>query len=396
MKLTDYLRLDIHNGNTLRNVFILNYKARIIMSNLNRPTTVMISGYYGFGNAGDEAILAAIVQGLKREIPDVDIIVLSESPSDTVREHNVKSHDRKDYPGIFGLMGGIDLLISGGGGLVQDVTGFTTVVYYLIIVKMALMRGKKVMFFAQGFGPIRQSKSRMFARYIMNGVSLISYRDEESKQLCRSLGITTPPIFVTADPVFALEPAKEEVISPIAAELGITDGEVNIGISVRPWKSDSDYVNTISAIIDYLAHHEQANIFLFPFQDSQDMEVCKSILTKTTQKTKIIPRNYPIPVMMGLIGKMNMIMGMRLHSLIFAAAQNVPCVGISYDSKVTNVMESLELPYLKINRVEEQTLLQMALKTLKNREEIKKHLPSKVEIFRNNALKNFELVKALL
>lgn len=366
------------------------------MSNNYKPTTIMISGYYGFGNAGDEAILAAIIQGLKREIPDVNIIVLSDSPSDTIREHKVKSHDRKDYIGIFGLMGSIDLLISGGGGLVQDITGFTTVVYYLSIVKMALMRGKKVMLFAQGLGPIRQNKSRMVARYVMNGVTLISYRDEESRILSQSLGIAKPPIFVTADPVFALEPAPKEAIDPIAKELGIIEGGINIGISIRPWKANSDYVNIISTITDYLALHEKANIFLFPFQDSQDMEVCKSILTKTTQKTKIVPRDYPIPVMMGLIGRMDMVMGMRLHSLIFAATQNVPCMGISYDPKVTNVMESLELPYLKINKVEEKALLEMALDTLKNREEIKKNLPEKTEVFRKNALRNFELVRALV
>ena len=366
------------------------------MSKKNKHTTIMISGYYGFGNAGDEAILAAIIQGLKQEIPDVNIIVLSDSPSDTIREHGVKSHDRKDYFGIFGLMGSIDLLISGGGGLVQDVTGFTTVVYYLSIVKMALMRGKKVMLFAQGLGPIRQDKSKMVARNIMNGVSLISYRDEESRKLSQSLNIAKPPTFVTADPVFALEPASKEAINPIAKDLGIVEGEINIGISVRPWKANSDYINIISTITDYLALHEKANIFLFPFQDSQDMEVCKSILTKTTQKTKIVPRDYPIPVMMGLIGRMDMVMGMRLHSLIFAAAQNVPCMGISYDPKVTNVMESLGLPYLKINRVEEQALLEMAKDTLKNREEIKKNLPAKTEVFRKNAMRNFELVKALV
>ena len=361
-----------------------------------KPTTIMISGYYGFGNAGDEAILAAIIQELKAGIPDVEIIVLSESPDSTTKEHGVLAHDRKDYFGIYKLMGEIDLLLSGGGGLIQDVTGFTTVVYYLSIVYLALMRRKKVMLFAQGLGPVRLGKSKMIARHIMNKVSLISYRDEKSKKLSKEIGISTPPIFVTADPVFALKPAPGEILDPIVQELGITRDSLNIGISIRPWVAKTDYINIVSQVADMVAKEHNANVYLFPFQESQDTEPCKKILTKMVHRTKLVPRTYSIPAMMGLLGKMDMILGMRLHSLIFAAVQNIPAVGISYDPKVTNLMDYLELPYIKINRLSFDQLLETVNETITNREKIKKALPEKINVYKEEALRNFELVKALV
>ena len=91
----------------------------------------MISGYYGFGNAGDEAILASMIQQFRQEIPDVEIIVLTENPDKTHKEHGVETIQRSNFWRIFKVMGQVDLFISGGGGLIQDTTGFNTVLFYL-------------------------------------------------------------------------------------------------------------------------------------------------------------------------------------------------------------------------------------------------------------------------
>jgi len=270
---------------------------------MNKSPNIMISGYYGFGNAGDEAILASILQGIRKDIPGANVIVLSESPEETSEEHSVPAHDRKDFIGIFRLIGSMDILISGGGGLVQDVTGFSTVVYYLSIVLMAKIRGKKVMLYAQGLGPIEQKKSIRLAKFVMNMTNLITYRDEESRKLSEKIGVSKPPIYVTADPVFALEPAPEDVLAPIAAKEKIIDGRFKLGISIRPWETKVDYAEVVARIADVFSKDLKADVFLFPFQESQDMEICKSVLIKMVTSTHIVKRIYPIPVLMGLIGK---------------------------------------------------------------------------------------------
>lgn len=359
-------------------------------------STIMISGYYGFGNAGDDAILAAIVQQIKSNIPSARIIVLSESPEKTSREYDVESHNRKDFRGIFGLMGDIDLFLSGGGGLVQDATGFATVVYYLSLVTMAKLRGKKVMLYAQGLGPLHENKSRFVAKIIMNRADLITYRDEKSRNLSEEIGIKKPPVYVTADPVFALKPPGNDVLDPIAMENEIAREKFNLGISVRPWDTNKEYPEIVAGIADSFAREKEADVFLFPFQESQDMEVCRAVVEKMEKPAKIIPRKYSIPVLMGLIGRMNMLVGMRLHSLIFSIVQDVPVVGISYDPKVTTLMEMIDLPYVNVDNIKRKELFDITQKVYQFRDTIKSDLPGRISPLKEKAEENIRYMKSLL
>lgn len=358
--------------------------------------TIMISGYYGFGNAGDDAILAAMVQQMKANIPDVRIIVLTEAPHLTATEYDVETHNRKDLVGIFSKMKNIDLLVSGGGGLVQDSTGFATVAYYLGIVTMAKMRKKKVMLYAQGLGPLQLKKSRDLAKFVMNQVDLITYRDEESYALSKEIGVVKPPIYVTADPVFAIVPPSDETLEPIILSEKLDTKCLKFGISVRPWKTKIDYQKIIADVAYYFYKNYDAKIFLIPFQDTQDMEICRAIQRKMENPAHIIPRKYPIPIMLGLVGKMDLVLGMRLHSLIFSITQNVPCAGISYDPKVANLMEVMGLPYLHLDEVTEEKLKDITMSIYEKREEIRWNMTAKSRVFKERANKNIELMKKLL
>jgi len=362
----------------------------------NKKPTIMISGYYGFGNAGDDAILAAIVQQIKDEIPSARIIVLSESPDKTSHEYDVESHNRKNFGEIFKLMGNIDLFLSGGGGLVQDATGFSTVVYYLSLCAMAKLRGKKVMLYAQGLGPLHENRSRFVARHIMNLSNLITYRDENSRILSEEIGIKKPPVYVTADPVFALKPPGDEVLNPIALENKITREKFNLGISVRPWNTNKEYQEIVAGIADSFAREKDADIFLFPFQESQDMEICKAVAEKMKKPAQIVPRKYSISSLMGLIGRMDMVVGMRLHSLIFSVVQNVPVVGISYDPKVTTLMEMIDLPYVNVDNIKRKELFDITQKVYQFRDAIKKDLPDKTFLLKEKAQENIKHLKSLL
>lgn len=114
---------------------------------------LVISGYYGFGNAGDEAMLAAILEAILEVVPEADITVISGNPRHTAEKHGVKAVGRFDVTGIFNAIKRCDLLISGGGSLLQDVTSNRSLYYYLSIISLANMLGKKVMLYAQGMGP---------------------------------------------------------------------------------------------------------------------------------------------------------------------------------------------------------------------------------------------------
>lgn len=118
-------------------------------------TRVVISGYYGFANAGDEAMLAAIVGSLKDIIPDVSITVITGNCRMTRENHNVQAVHRLNFFAIAAAIRRCDILISGGGSLLQDVTSARSLYYYLWIMKIALFFKKPVMLYAQGIGPVR-------------------------------------------------------------------------------------------------------------------------------------------------------------------------------------------------------------------------------------------------
>jgi polysaccharide pyruvyl transferase CsaB len=358
--------------------------------------TIMISGYYGFGNAGDEAILAAMIQQMREHLDDPRIIVLSESPEETAKEYGVESFQRKNYPGIFRLMGEIDVFVSGGGGLVQDATGFNTVVYYLSLVQLAKLRGKKVMLYAQGLGPLHLKKSRDVARFIMNQADMITFRDEKSKLLSESIGIKKPPVHVTADPVFALRPPEPSILDPIAKEEEIFPDRFNLGISVRPWDSGIDYLMLIASLADSYALENNANIFIFPFQETQDLEVCEKLKAKIQSPCRIIPRKYPIPVLEGLLGRMNLTIGMRLHSLIFSTVMGVPSVGVSYDPKVSVLMGIMGLPWVDVTKFSKKELFDASSGIYLKQGSIKERLLKKSEELKELADNNIEFLKELL
>lgn len=168
---------------------------------------VAVSGYYGFNNTGDEAILAALITTLRALAPGVDITVFSHCPRETRRLFGVRAVNRWNPLGVAFSLLRSDLLLSGGGGLLQDVTGVRSLCYYLAVVALAKILGKPVIYYAQGVGPIRTRFGRWLTRIISNRVDLITVRDQASRDDFLQMGVNRPPVVVTADPVLAVSPA---------------------------------------------------------------------------------------------------------------------------------------------------------------------------------------------
>jgi polysaccharide pyruvyl transferase CsaB len=169
---------------------------------------ISVSGYYGFKNAGDDAILMALVTTIRALAPGAEITVLSSSPAETRQLYGVRAVNRWNPFGVIWALLRSDLLLSGGGGLLQDVTGVRSICYYLVVVALALAVGKPVVYYAQGVGPVRTRFGRWLTRIVSNRVDLITVRDQASRDDLLAMGICHPPLVVTADPVLALNPAQ--------------------------------------------------------------------------------------------------------------------------------------------------------------------------------------------
>ncbi len=165
---------------------------------------IFIFGYYGFQNTGDEAILQAIIDQVRTNIPHAKLTVLSYKASETMRKHKVKAISRNKYVDIIKAIKESDIIISGGGSILQDATSMRSLIYYLAIIYLAKKLGKTTMFYGNGFGPITKPFNRKLAKYIVNKVDIITVRDFQSKEEIISLGIEKD-ITVTADVTFSVD-----------------------------------------------------------------------------------------------------------------------------------------------------------------------------------------------
>ncbi len=167
---------------------------------------IVLSGYYGFNNTGDEAVLASMIQTLRQEMSHIDLTVLSHNPEQTERRYEVQAVNRWRLGRIIPAIRACDLFISGGGSLLQDVTGAKSILYYLALIQLARWLKKPVMIYAQGIGPVNRIWARKLMSKILNKVNFISVRDQVSADDLKRWGISRPRIIVTADPVMGWDP----------------------------------------------------------------------------------------------------------------------------------------------------------------------------------------------
>ena len=133
---------------------------------------IIISGYHGFKNSGDEALLFAILNTLRKKKKDIDVTVLSKTPEETARVYNVNSVSRYNFFKVRKEMKNSKMLLFGGGSLLQDATSSKSILYYLAIIFLAQRCGIKTMLYANGIGPIIKKSNRFLATKILNNVDI--------------------------------------------------------------------------------------------------------------------------------------------------------------------------------------------------------------------------------
>ncbi|MCL5774450.1 MAG: polysaccharide pyruvyl transferase CsaB [Firmicutes bacterium] len=358
---------------------------------------IVISGYYGFGNTGDEAILDSIVKTFKTLSPQCKIVVLSQNPAKTGRDFEVQAISRKNIPFILAELFTADLFISGGGGLIQDVTGFSTISYYLGLIWLARFVGVRTMIYAQGIGPIITEKGKKLGKKIISRVNCITVRDNESKQVLENLGINSSFIIVTADPVMALEPCPASRVEEILKKENIYSKNLPLlGVSVRPWKTEINHSSIIAGALKRFMENIPAQVLLIPFQRSQDYELCKNIESLLPSgSARTLEEVYKPDELLGLMSRLDLLAGMRLHSLIFSAINRTPAVGISYDPKVKNFLSIIGAPCISLEELSDERLLEVMLKLWTERDTWKVPAAYFIEL-KQKALENAKIAFDLI
>jgi len=294
---------------------------------------LLISGYYGFDNLGDEAILAALLQELRARHPDWTPVVLSHKPSDTEATYGVPAVARDSLLCLWEEMGRADLLISGGGGLLQNVTSQLSLLYYLGILELALRRGTPYVLLGQGLGPFLGPGVLRGVRRYLERAQAVVLRDAESVRLAQEIGVSRERITEAGDLALLLRPAGPEIAANLLRAVGVEPGDPLCGVVVRAWRG-KEPEEAAAVLCDHLQDKLGIRCLLLPFQPS-DLPLAWRVAAGARSQPAVLEQPVLPAEMLSLVANLGMVVSMRLHGLVFAAAQQVPALGLSYDPKVT-------------------------------------------------------------
>lgn len=302
--------------------------------------SVVLSGYYGFHNAGDDAILAAILEALKEECPRVAPVVLSNDPDHTRIHYGVRAVNRWQPSDVINALTRADLLVSGGGSLLQDVTSRHGMLYYLGVLSLAQRLKVPTMVYAQGVGPIRYASNQRATAKVFNHTKVLTVRDRASKDFLESIGVTRP-IIQTADPVLGLvsQQVSQSQGESVLKAAGWKGDRPTFLVCLRPWKEE-DRVRIFARAFDQVVAAGYEVAFL-AMQPSQDGPLAMAIQGHMEEESVVLADAYDAQTLMGIFMCADMVVGMRLHALIFGAASCKPLLALSYDVKVDAFMDQV-------------------------------------------------------
>lgn len=347
---------------------------------------VVLSGYFGFGNLGDEAVLAAMLAALRPRMPATEFTVLSADPQSTARQHGVRAVSRLG-PHAFRAMAGADLVISGGGSLIQDVTSVRSPLYYLGMLTAGRALARRSMVYAQGIGPLRRRWLRTLTGWIGNRVDALTVRDDDSQRELAACGVRRA-IDVVADPVFALPAAPPDR----AAELLGPPVRPRVGVVLRSW-GESGYVEPLLAAIRTIAGDAGAELLVLVFHPAKDQMI--SAQAARVLDARIVSGVTPQD-MMAVIGTLDLVVGARLHALICAAVAGVSLIGLTYDPKVAALVRRIGAgSLLPMDALSAGDARQVLASAWAAREQTRAVLLTRVPELRRAALRAADLAAAL-
>ena len=293
-------------------------------------TKYVVSGYIGFDNFGDEAIAHVLAEKLKKEGAE-KVTFISSNPEKTKLIHGVDSCGMLKF---FKPIKETDILISGGGSLLQDVTSFKSLLYYLIVIFTALFLGKKVEIFAQGIGPIKSFWGRILTKMALKLASKITVRDTKSQELLNSWNIQSE---LVQDPIFSIDlfPKNKKGI---------------VGIQLRNFEGvDSKFLEKLANEVK--TNFSDKKIEILSLQDSIDLKVCERFKEILEQKglNSVLYNNLSINEVLEKISDLEYLISMRFHANVVGIKAGVKTLAICYDPKVEKLADEYKLPCINLS-----------------------------------------------
>ncbi|WP_328875838.1 polysaccharide pyruvyl transferase family protein [Streptomyces sp. NBC_00287] len=307
-------------------------------------------GSYGGCNTGDEAILKCVLSCLRAHRPQARLVVFSRN-ADHTRTHHPAADEVVDWEGVpqkpmLDTLAGLDLLVLGGGGILYDGEARR----YLRLVRAAHERGVPTFAYAIGAGPLRESDDREAVRTVLPAMTEVVVRDEESRLVLEEVGVDRD-LTVTADPALLLPP--EPFTEQMMRQEGLPLDSRLVGMSVRePGRAaekldEDDYHALLADVADFLARRLDAHVVFVPME-RQDVRHAHGVLSRMSAPDlgRILHNSYSPGEILGFMSHLDIVVGMRLHVVIFAALNGLPVLPLPYSGKVFDFARRTGAPAL--------------------------------------------------
>jgi len=323
---------------------------------------ILILGYYGFGNTGDEAMLISILDSLRCKSSEIDFTVLSNKPVQTSKNYNVKAVSWLAPMGeIVRIIDDCDLLILGGGAIIDDCGYYNYKellcnteyfnVFVLNVILLAFLRSKKSIALGISVVPCEDQTFQKHVKLIMNTCSAIFVRDELSKKILISFGCLSCKIKVIHDVAFGLKNCTDERLNEIFKQEKIKIYDNMISVSLMNYDiGNKYYLQIINELSEFITRENYLAIII-PFYkeyDFNNIECIKEYLYKINKNIRFLDGKYTPSEISGIMSKCKIHVGMRFHSIVFSLKNSIPCISIicnskSYINKISDITHKFEL-----------------------------------------------------
>lgn len=296
---------------------------------------VLISGYIGYSNFGDDVIFAILTRHLKAK--GFDITALSSNPKKTKKQFKVNAVNNKNPLEIIKSIFECDYLISGGGSLLQNATSSLSLLYYLLIIIFAKLMFKKVIIFAQGIGPIYGSFWNKLTRFAILLCDFVTVRDSESYKLLGKWKIKSR---------YVADPAWDIPILP-------RESRGYVGVQLRSFSNM--HPDFIKLLVKYIGiYFSDRRIILFSLQNSHDLQMCylfeKTLKSQWPQMKYEIRSENTIKSVVEGFSNLDFLFAMRFHACLLGLKYGTKVFALSYDPKVENLAREFELQSIDVSK----------------------------------------------
>lgn len=301
---------------------------------------VMICGAYGRGNSGDDAILEAIIGTLRGLDDTLGICVLSRKPKATKLSMRVGSIYIFDVFRFMRELSSTKLFISGGGTLIQDTTSTRSLLFYLFTLLCAKKKGCRVMLYGCGIGPVKKKHNvRLTGRILNRCVDVITLREPLSLGVLRDFGVDMPEIVLSADPALGLAAADKEHTAIMFEREGIPTDISCICFALRRWRNFDRHIDIIAKTASYAYEKYGLTAVFIPMENPTDFAAIRPVESRLSTPSFVFKGKHTPSENIAILSRMRIVVGMRLHSVVFAASRGVEVIALAYDQKVSGFME---------------------------------------------------------